>query len=250
MATETSTQRKSQEQSIKARKKELYFEEEYVDSGPRKTFREYLRETPATPLSKHVKLMLWGSAAPVLLLFLGALLTIKGSIAKPPERSVLPPSPPKLEVVRRNDEPPPKEAIAPKEEKPKEEAQKKEKTPDEEKPKKPKKPKKPTDEARKSGKSDAKTDKPEKDENGSKPKAGEPEKKMPNPASSTEEKEKGKSKSDLKSKPADTAPSPEPEKSKRPRLFPKRKAPVFTYPKREGEKKDEKSDSEKTNPSP
>src|SRR5262249_47210088 len=45
-----------------------------------------LRDTPAAPLSKNVKLMLWGSAAPVVLLFLAAMLVqTKRSSAKAPE---------------------------------------------------------------------------------------------------------------------------------------------------------------------
>src|SRR5437879_6090968 len=81
------------------------------------------------------------SPAAVLLLFLGALLTGTGSTAKPPENTVLPPSPPKP-LAARTDEQPPKKAVAPKEEKPKDEARSREDSPEEEQPKpKPKKPK-------------------------------------------------------------------------------------------------------------
>jgi hypothetical protein len=237
MATETSTQREKQEQSIKARKKELFVDEQ-VDSGPRKTFREYLRETPATPLSKNVKLMLWGSAAPVLLLFLGALWTGTGSTAKPPENTVLPPSPPKP-LAAKTDEQPPKQAVAPKEEKPKDEAQSKENSPTEDKPK----PKNPKDDAAQSGEKDTKPGKGEGDA-----KRDNPEKMPNNVTSSQEDKEKAKAKgkSEPNPKDADTSLSPTPDKHRRAPLFKKKKDPVFTYPKREGKKKDEKADPEKT----
>src|SRR3954449_9375731 len=109
MATETSTsnQREKQEQSIKARKKELFVPDEPVATGPRKSLREYLRETPAAPLSKNTKLMLWGSAAPVLLLFLGAVATGKGRDIKTPACMVVPPSPVNPLAVKTNDVPPP-----------------------------------------------------------------------------------------------------------------------------------------------
>jgi hypothetical protein len=83
----SAAQREKQEQSIKARKSELFLEEEVVESGPRKRLRDYVKETPAAPLSKNVKLMLWGSAAPVVLLFVVALLARKSHF-KPPEEFV------------------------------------------------------------------------------------------------------------------------------------------------------------------
>jgi hypothetical protein len=86
MAREASAaQREKQEQSIKARKSELFLEEEVVESGPRKRLRDYVKETPAAPLSKNVKLMLWGSAAPVVLLFVVALLARKSHFKEPEE---------------------------------------------------------------------------------------------------------------------------------------------------------------------
>src|SRR4051794_3266021 len=148
MATETSTsnQREKQEQSIKARKKELFVSDEPVSTGPRKSLREYLRETPAAPLSKNTKLMLWGSAAPVLLLFLGAVVTGKGRDIKTPTSMVVPPSPVKPLALKNNNVPSPvaQEAVTPKE-KSKAEEPSKDQPPKEEKPKskKPKKPKKP-----------------------------------------------------------------------------------------------------------
>jgi len=266
MATKASARRETQEQSIKARKKELYVEEQRVESGPRKEFREYLRETPAVPLSKNVKLMLWGSAAPVVLLFLGALLTSKGSTAKPPSETVLPPSlqPPALSVAKVSDEHPPKETIAPKKE-----SKVKPENPPEEKKSKPKS-QKPADDSSPSGKAVAKTDKPAKNEDGTKEgqkeeavaktdkpaknedgtKEGQKEK-MANQGPSTQEardKSKTKDKPDTKSKVTDATPSPAPDKPKRSRIFKTKKAPVFTYPKREGEKKEEEKKEEKSDP--
>jgi hypothetical protein len=89
MAREASAQREKQEQSIKARKNELFVEEQ-VQTGPQKKLRDYLKDTPAAPLSKQVKMMLWGSAAPVVLLFVAALLVPSRSRPKPPEESIIP----------------------------------------------------------------------------------------------------------------------------------------------------------------
>ena len=75
MAGEASAQREKQDQSIKARKNELFVEEQALQTGPRKKLRDYLKDTPAAPLSKNVKLSLWGSAVPVVLLFVAALLS-------------------------------------------------------------------------------------------------------------------------------------------------------------------------------
>jgi hypothetical protein len=106
MASEASAQREKQEQSIKARKNELFVEEE-VQTGPRKKMRDYLKETPAAPLSKNVKLMLWGSAAPVVLLFVAALLVPRRSQFKPPEESVVPVHQVKPTLASRSDNRPP-----------------------------------------------------------------------------------------------------------------------------------------------
>jgi hypothetical protein len=65
-----------QDQSIKARKRLLY-EEDDLPASPavtppvveRKPFRAYLRETPAQPLSTGMKALVWGSAILVGLLF-------------------------------------------------------------------------------------------------------------------------------------------------------------------------------------
>jgi hypothetical protein len=112
----SAAQREKQEQSIKARKSELFVEEEIVESGPRKRLRDYVKETPAAPLSKNVKLMLWGSAAPVVLLFVVALLA-RRSHFKPPEEMIVPLHETTPSVASRSGEKPPAVA-APKSEGP------------------------------------------------------------------------------------------------------------------------------------
>ena len=85
MAAETPKRRESEEQSIKARKKEL-FEEQTPDvslSGPRKPVKVYLQQTPAMPLSPGVKVALWILGVVVLLLFLAALMTRGGRTQRP-----------------------------------------------------------------------------------------------------------------------------------------------------------------------
>jgi len=249
MATEASTQRETQEQSIKARKHELFVEEKLDNDGPKKRFREYVRETPAAPMSRNVKLILWGSAAPVVVLFIASLFS-KGSSAKPPDYSVVggthkPAPAPVLAKASpaRKDHPSP-EATGPKEETPKAEGDSK---PPEEQPK-PKankknknKKKKPADEAPKT--EVAKNDEaPKKDETPNDAKvtkadessrSGEPGKK-PKPDSTANAEGKGKGTS------TSPAPAPEPEKRKV-SVFKKKKPPVFTYPKKttDGEKKGE-----------
>ncbi|MDR3632742.1 MAG: hypothetical protein P4L84_02840 [Isosphaeraceae bacterium] len=77
MAPETPASRETQEQSIKARKHELFQPEAATgaSTGPRKTVKEYLRDTRPVPLAAGAKAGLWVAAALVLLLFLAALLT-------------------------------------------------------------------------------------------------------------------------------------------------------------------------------
>jgi hypothetical protein len=66
---------REQEQSIKARKREL-FEAQRGPTGPTKRFSEYVDDTPPSPLSSGQKAMLWALSVLVLLLFLAAMLTI------------------------------------------------------------------------------------------------------------------------------------------------------------------------------
>jgi hypothetical protein len=100
MVREASAQREKQEQSIKARKSELFVEEE-VEYGPRKKLRDYIKETPAAPLSKNVKLMLWGSAAPVVFLFVAALLVRRTHFTRP-EDLVIPVHQPAPAIASRS----------------------------------------------------------------------------------------------------------------------------------------------------
>lgn len=61
-----------QERSIKAREHELFVKP--LDDGlARKPFLEYLRETPAEPLSTTTKTVLWIVAVLVVVVFLGAI---------------------------------------------------------------------------------------------------------------------------------------------------------------------------------
>jgi hypothetical protein len=94
VAPETqTTQHQTQEQSIKARKNEL-FEEEARNAeegvGPVRPFRAYLRETPAAPLSLGVKASLWGTGAVVGLLFVAAIAGGHGTRAKVPTGLIIP----------------------------------------------------------------------------------------------------------------------------------------------------------------
>ncbi len=68
---------RTQEQSIKARKHQLFEVDEPLggSSGPRQSFQEYLRTTPADPLSTTAKAILWIVGAIVILLLIVALAT-------------------------------------------------------------------------------------------------------------------------------------------------------------------------------
>jgi hypothetical protein len=73
---------REQEQSIKARKREI-FDEEEQSFGPRIPFADYLAMTEATPLSTGQKAMLWGIGALVVLLLVAALLTMPAPSSGP-----------------------------------------------------------------------------------------------------------------------------------------------------------------------
>jgi hypothetical protein len=66
---------REQEQSIKARKREI-FEEEHHAGGPRRPFAEYLAETPPMMLSTVVRTALGAVFVLVVLLLLAAIFTI------------------------------------------------------------------------------------------------------------------------------------------------------------------------------
>jgi hypothetical protein len=79
---------REQEQTIRTRKQFLFDAEELPVSGdpskPRKSFAEYLRETPATPLNGITKAAVWGAGAlVVLLLILTVMKTSGGGKPKP-----------------------------------------------------------------------------------------------------------------------------------------------------------------------
>ena len=86
---------RTQEQSIKARKHQLFEVDEPLDvaTGPRRSFQECLRTTPADPLSPALKAVLWVVGSLVVLLLIAALVT--GGQKKPrpgPVSTVGPPA--------------------------------------------------------------------------------------------------------------------------------------------------------------
>ena len=67
----------TQEQSIKARKHQLFgADDDQAQSGPRQSFAELLRITPADPLSPLTKGILWVVGSLVILLLLAAFTTV------------------------------------------------------------------------------------------------------------------------------------------------------------------------------
>ncbi len=68
--------RESQEQSIKARKHELFEDEQHVIGEPLRSFSDYLHETSAAPLSGTDKAILGAVGVVVLLLFCAAIYTM------------------------------------------------------------------------------------------------------------------------------------------------------------------------------
>lgn len=77
---------RTQEQSIKARKRDLFDADapDVDDSGPRRSFQDCLKATPADPLSALVKAALWVVGTVVILLLVAALAT--GGKKKPRPR--------------------------------------------------------------------------------------------------------------------------------------------------------------------
>jgi hypothetical protein len=86
---------RTQEQSIKARKHQLFEDEDLASaSGPSLPFPELLRVTPAEPLSPAIKALLWVVGTLVVLMLLAALLNAGGGRKAPktPAASVAPAS--------------------------------------------------------------------------------------------------------------------------------------------------------------
>ncbi len=75
--TPNPSQPRSQEQSIRARKHQLFESDEHPDlaGGPRRPFKECLKTTPANPLSPAIKGLLWVVGSLVILLLAAALVT-------------------------------------------------------------------------------------------------------------------------------------------------------------------------------
>jgi len=252
MAGEASAQREKQDQSIKARKNELFVGEQVEETGPRKKLRDYLKETPAAPLSKNVKLSLWGSAVPVVLLFVVALVNPNRTTAKAPTEVIwtapkLATSPP---LVSRTDDKPPAPAGEAKAGDNKDKAAASSDKPADDKPKpKAKKDKskkgksKPKDtvvvqntEGDKANSNDGKDKADDKDKDNS---SGESKKKPNNASSDSGNKGKMGGSKDAKSKSATSAP---PRKQAPSILVKKKKAYNPAYPKRDGEKKADPDD--------
>jgi hypothetical protein len=63
----------TQEQSIKARKHQLFEADAPVEVGSGRPFKEFVRTTPATPLSGLIKAVLWTAGVVVVLVLVGAL---------------------------------------------------------------------------------------------------------------------------------------------------------------------------------
>ncbi len=77
-------QPRSQEQSIRARKHSLYEDDDLPGlDGPRRSFRECLRTTPAAPLPTLVKALLWVVGILVILLLAAALVASGHKKPKP-----------------------------------------------------------------------------------------------------------------------------------------------------------------------
>jgi hypothetical protein len=246
MAGEASAQREKQDQSIKARKNELFVEEQVLQTGPRKKLRDYLKDTPAAPLSKNVKLSLWGSAVPVVLLFVVALFSLGNrSTAKAPDEIIQQRAKPALpSLASLSKDKPPAPAVDTKGKDRKDDSAANTDKPPQEKPKSKKKPPKKggkpkdtvvvqnTDGDKASG------DEPNKDK-GDKSSDSKKKPKTGSSGSDSKDKDKMASTDDAKSK----STTPEKPKQRAAPIFKKKKPEVRTYPKRDGEKKaDPKTD--------
>lgn len=72
---------REQEVSIRQREGELFHDEVEVASTTAKPFAEYLRETPAAPLTTWVKAVLWATGVVVALLLVAALWRLQSKSA-------------------------------------------------------------------------------------------------------------------------------------------------------------------------
>jgi hypothetical protein len=88
MAQEKPAHTETQEQSIKSRKHQLYDAEPKTLEGEGlvqvKSVQDYLKETPATPITTAIKAALWGTGTLVVLLFITVLVVIE----RRPKRSM------------------------------------------------------------------------------------------------------------------------------------------------------------------
>lgn len=77
-----------QERSIKDREQELFFEHHDSEGRkPLKPFSDYVKETPAAPISTAVKVILWALGVLVALLLLAALWRTQRARELPPPKS-------------------------------------------------------------------------------------------------------------------------------------------------------------------
>ena len=91
--------RQTQEQSIKDRKKQLYEAEAPASVESSLPFKDFLRTTPAAPLSIGVKAALWILGVIVVLLLVGALMKGMGGPKRPIKAASNPTSLPVLKIL-------------------------------------------------------------------------------------------------------------------------------------------------------
>lgn len=72
----------AQDQSIKARKTQLFDENPLDESLATQSFAHYLKSTPPAPLASWVRIALWALGAVVLLLFLAAIFSVRHGTAR------------------------------------------------------------------------------------------------------------------------------------------------------------------------
>jgi hypothetical protein len=79
----------TQEQSIKARKHQLFEADESAAVGSGRPFKDFLRTTPAAPLSGLTKAALWAAAVVVVLVLIA---TLFKTFHRPPKAAPRPPA--------------------------------------------------------------------------------------------------------------------------------------------------------------